>query len=134
MRSSRPTKDDVIAQLRRDLAAATKRANEVPGLSAAFDEARCGLEQVRDNRACNSQTCGQIAERVLSGKMNAVALRVLAERVPLLEAVATGLKLWRDLLATDGPPSGTGAWIAREIDSRFPQLAALDKKGTTDGK
>lgn len=129
MRSSRPTKDDVIAQLRRDLAAATKRANEVPGLSAALDEARCGLEQVRDNRACNSQTCGQIAERVLSGKMNAVALRALAARVPLLEAVAT--------IAREMEQRATGKALRptpEQWQRLVATLAALDKEAPTDGE
>lgn len=92
LRSSRPSKEDIIAHLRRELADATRRANEVPGLSAALDEARYALEQVKANRACGSNTCAQIAERVLSGKVNATALRVLAARVPLLEALVTAYR------------------------------------------
>jgi hypothetical protein len=85
-----------LFEVKAELAEATKRANEVPGLSAALDEARWALEQVRDNRACGSQTCGQIAERVLAGSVNVERLRALAARVPLLDALADAVRAYRD--------------------------------------
>jgi hypothetical protein len=77
------------------------------------------------------------SEEALQRLRDALALdagRAIAARLPLLDGIAEGLKLWREALFLSGTPSGVGAWIAREIDFRFPalaQLAALDEKGGT---
>jgi hypothetical protein len=60
--------------------------------------------------------------------------RALAARVLLLEVVAKGLKEWRDQMEKKSTsPHSPAAWLVREVDARFPQLAALDEKGAPDG-
>lgn len=69
----------------------------------------------------------------LRDALDCTAGRALAARVPLLEGIAEGLKIWRDGL--DVKRSRVEKFIFEEIVDRFPaltELAALDEKGGTD--
>lgn len=91
------TKADVEALLKAEIAA----------------HERTKADAIKANRACGSQTCGQIADDVLSGKVNTARLRAIAARVPL----------WRELER-----------LARDQDRESAMEDVLRKLATLDGK
>lgn len=153
LRSSRPSKDDVLAQLRRDLSA-ERAAHERTKAEAAVMRDWCAGWLIRARLAVyregweEGMSAGETTDALTSVLANlgcddgteqphdvAETKRLLAMPVtyspPAGRALAERLRLWRELHAAvnaeDWKHSGRVALV-------LAKLAALDAKETTDGK
>lgn len=119
--------EDKLGQAVAALRDAVKHCRQCNGIGEYWPHCDACADSTCDHECPPRQLCGVCAEwrAILADADSATA----GDYVRELEAIATSLKKWRDEMDTAAVgPASVDAWMVREIDARFPRLAAVDAR------